>query len=307
MWSEAIHTVLSPTPPWVPRPGFGPEAGLGVDWGHALDTLVHTIQGAGHHCPHPLGRSRAWPSFLPGTRWSNNPLLAHPHSVWLRAQFLAVELGTVLCCYHLGAKAVPVLLGAILGCVCHRTSLPLPFWLGQLLSRQTKPTEAALLYASPVGNLEDASPWLEQTRRPVAHGLPSWSPNTTWRSRPSPSNSNSKGDAPHPAHLWGPALLPGPVMTILFPNPSGSNQAKMFGKVGLAPTPSWGRERPLDFQSGSRPPETRKDDGSQESKSCNGKEVCGIRTSHGNLAPPPARCPSALRHRTSEHMSGVET
>lgn len=174
MWSEAIHTVLSPTSPWVPRPGFGPEAGLGVDWGHALDTLVHTIQGAGHHCPHPLGRSRAWPSFPPGTRWSNNPLLAHPHSVWLRAQFLAVELGTVLLSPR--AKAVPVLLGAVLGCVCHRTSLPPPFWLGQLLSRQTKPTEAAFLYASPVGNLEDASPWLEQTRRPVAHGLPSWSP-----------------------------------------------------------------------------------------------------------------------------------
>lgn len=199
---------------------------------------------------------------------------------------------------------------SLAGCVTELLCPP-PFRPGRLLSRQTKPTDGShpvrLTCRKPGGCISPAGADTE--------ACDSWSallvPNTTWRSRPSPSNSNSKGDAPHPAHLWGPALLPGPTITILFPNPSGSNQAKMFGKVGLAPTPSWGRERPPGFQSGSRHPETRKDDGSQESKSCNGKEVWGIRTSHSNRAPrlqapPPAGCPSVLTPRTLEHRSGLE-
>lgn len=41
---------------------------------------------------------------------------------------------------------------------------------------------------------------------------------------------------------------------------------------------------PLDFQPGSSAPEIRGADGSQESESCDGKEACGIRMGHSNLA-----------------------
>lgn len=114
MWSEAIHTVLSPTPPWVPRPGFGPEAGLGADWGHTLDTLVHAVQGVGHYCSHPLEDQGRGPASSQAPGQSAVPP-GGEHGSRLRS--------LEPCCYDLRAKAAPVLLGAVLGWVCHRTSL----------------------------------------------------------------------------------------------------------------------------------------------------------------------------------------
>lgn len=122
MWSEAIHTVLSPTPPWVPRPGFGPEAGLGADWGHTLDTLVHAVQGVGHYCSHPLedqGRGPA-SSQAPGGLTTPFSQSAVPPGGEHGSRLRSLEP----CCYDLRAKAAPVLLGAVLGWVCLRTSLP---------------------------------------------------------------------------------------------------------------------------------------------------------------------------------------
>lgn len=60
--------VLSFTsPPWVPRPGLGPEIELGKLLRPGLDTLVHTFKGE-DTCVHPLVRLWAWPCFLPGTK-----------------------------------------------------------------------------------------------------------------------------------------------------------------------------------------------------------------------------------------------
>lgn len=46
--SQRPITQSSPAPPCIPRPGLGPEAGLGAYWGDVLDTLVHIIQEGGH-------------------------------------------------------------------------------------------------------------------------------------------------------------------------------------------------------------------------------------------------------------------
>lgn len=153
--SEANYTVLSPAPPWIPRPGLGSETGLGGDWGHALDTLVHIIQGGGHlfASTGKIMGLRSASSRAPGG-------LTIPFfhiSSCLAESTLPPELGTMLqrwetCFRNIGIR--PQCKGCLssfpCGWHCPGWALPLaecvtgelpPFWLSRLLSRQTQRTD----------------------------------------------------------------------------------------------------------------------------------------------------------------------